>query len=294
MKGWRVFLRRLLIAAVVLLIFGGAAMYFTLRSQWFREQVRQKIVSVIETTSGGRAEIGAFDFDASNLRARLTALTLHGSEPPASPPLFHAASITVGLKIVSLLKRDVDLESLDIADPRIHLIIDAQGRTNIPEPKIKSRNERNAIDTILNLAVGRFSLHHGVFEVESRGSTEFDARGQNLNTLLRYEPAAPRYRGNISIGQLDAHFPGYVPIPLGISLAVVLEHNRVEMAQGNLTTGNTSFNFSGALEDLNAPHATLRYNASVSLADLSRILRLKGLDAGTAQLDGNAQWAGGS
>ena len=39
----------------------------------------------------------------------------------------------------------------------------------------------------MKLAIGRFGLERGVFEVESRGSTPFDARGRNLNVALAYE-----------------------------------------------------------------------------------------------------------
>src|ERR1700723_1964499 len=37
------------------------------QTQWFRDQVRVKIVSAVETATGGTAEIGAFDFDWRHL-----------------------------------------------------------------------------------------------------------------------------------------------------------------------------------------------------------------------------------
>src|SRR5207249_9894026 len=135
-------------------------------SRWFYEKVRVRIVSTLEIATGGHVDAGSFEFDWRRLRAEITGFTLHGTEPPDKPPLFHASRIAVGLKIVSLWKRDIDIQSLEIAQPHIYLIVSADGRTNIPEPKIKSPG-RNTVEDLLDLAISRFTLENGVFEIES-------------------------------------------------------------------------------------------------------------------------------
>src|SRR4051794_17764543 len=150
-----------------------------LRSDWFHEKVRARIVETVETATGGRVELGGFTFDWRRLRVEVHSFTIHGTEPAGKPPLLHADTIVVGLKIVSALKRDVDIQYLDIGAPRVSLIVYPDGRTNVPEPKIKG-NHANAAETILNLAIGRFTIDRGVFEVESRGAVPFDARGRDL------------------------------------------------------------------------------------------------------------------
>jgi len=86
-----------------------------LRSDWFRERVRRKLVAAVETATGGRVEVGSVTFDWSRLRAAAGSFTIHGTEPPDKPPLFHAASVALDLKIVSIFKRKVDLAALDEA-----------------------------------------------------------------------------------------------------------------------------------------------------------------------------------
>src|SRR5438477_3885018 len=78
---------------------------FVLRSAWFREQVRERIVAEAEKATGGRIEIGSFDFDWNTVTARVNGFVIHGTEPAGSPPLLRVRSITVVLKIVSMLKR---------------------------------------------------------------------------------------------------------------------------------------------------------------------------------------------
>ncbi|MEK7752659.1 MAG: hypothetical protein AAB654_12135, partial [Acidobacteriota bacterium] len=57
------------IVATVLLLAAAAAGLLTLRSEWFRDKVRQRIIAEAERSTGGRVEIGSFDFDWRRLRA---------------------------------------------------------------------------------------------------------------------------------------------------------------------------------------------------------------------------------
>src|ERR1019366_10653144 len=116
---------RLALGAAGLLLVCVVAAFFTIRSPWFYRQVRARIVSTVEDATGGRVEIAAFSFDWTHLRAQVDGFTLHGAEPAGDPPLFHADSVALGIKIVSILKRDVDIRYLEVNSPRIRLIIGA-------------------------------------------------------------------------------------------------------------------------------------------------------------------------
>src|SRR5260370_2712958 len=56
-----------------------------LRSAWFREQVRERIVADAEKATGGRVAIGSFDFEWSTMTARVNGFVIHGTEPAGSP-----------------------------------------------------------------------------------------------------------------------------------------------------------------------------------------------------------------
>jgi translocation and assembly module TamB len=268
------------------------AAILVLRSAWFNEKVRERVVSTVETATGGRVEAGSFQFDWKRLRAQIGAFTVHGTEPSGKPPLFHARTVAVGLKIISILERRVDIQYLEVVEPRVFLTIDSDGRTNLPAPKI--RGGRSTAETILNLAIGRFNLQNGVFEIESRGRVPFDARGRNLNAKFLYERAGPRYRGDLSIEPVVVAWGSYGPIPLDVALAVTFEKNRIGVTSAKLATGDSHIDFSGAVEDLVSPHGSFRYDLRASLADVNRILRVPELRSGMAEVTGNAVWAGSS
>src|SRR5436305_11107277 len=81
----------------------------TLRSPWFHEKVRQRIVAELERATGGTAALGDWVFNWRLLTVHFKDLALHGTEPPGAAPLIEARSIEVGLKIISFWKRDVDI-----------------------------------------------------------------------------------------------------------------------------------------------------------------------------------------
>src|SRR5580700_6221583 len=98
-------LRLVAISVAGLLLAAIVAGVIVVRTQWFRDKVRAKIVSAVETATGGTAEIGVFSFDWRHLRAQIRDFTIHGLEQrlrqsiPA--PLFHANMVQVDLKLLS-------------------------------------------------------------------------------------------------------------------------------------------------------------------------------------------------
>ncbi|HEX3744976.1 MAG TPA: translocation/assembly module TamB domain-containing protein [Bryobacteraceae bacterium] len=280
-------------ALVALLVF-AVTLVLVVRSQWFYSRVRHALIQTVETATGGRVEIASFQFDWHSLRAEVRSFTLHGTEAAGKPPLLHAESVAVGLKLVSLMRRDVDIAYLDVVAPELNLVVEPDGRTNIPQPKVASKPGKPALQSILDLAIGRFSLDRGRISVESRGSTPFSASGSNLNTHFLYELAGRRYRGDISVQPLHLELGSYRPLPVGIATALTIEANRIGVDSAKVTSGASNVAFSGAIENLTAPHGDFKFDASVAVQEATPILRIPELRRGTVQLRGNVAWRGGS
>ena len=184
----------------------------------------------------------------------------------------------------------MDIQSLTVSDPRVYLIIGSDGRTNVPEPKVRRTGKSSTVEDILKLAIGRFNLERGLFEVEARSRIPFAARGENLNVRLAYDLLGPRYRGTVAIQPLHLSYDDYGPAPFAVNLAVTMEKNRIAVDSGTLATGATQVDVKGALEDLAAPHARFQYQARVALADVARIFRVPQLRSGRALVDGTGEW----
>ncbi|SPE43328.1 conserved exported hypothetical protein [Candidatus Sulfopaludibacter sp. SbA3] len=280
------------LAGLVLVL--SLALVVTLRSSWFYNKVRARIVAEIEKATGGRAELGSFRFDWKQMRAEAGGLVVHGREPADRPPLLRASSVAVGLRLVSLLKRDVDVQYLDVTEPRVYLIVNPDGSTNLPEPQTPKNPASRPLDPLLKLAAGRFQLRRGLFEVEARGRTPFDARGQNLELALFFDGAGPQYRGTLSMRPLEVQAPGLAATPLDVTLALAVARNHIGITQANITTGHSTLQFTGALDDLQSPHGTIRYQVQAAVGDVARALGIKLLERGGVQSQGTLNWKGGA
>lgn len=278
---------------LALLLVLAVAGVFVARSRWFHEMVRNRIVRELEDATGGRAELGSFSFDWRNLKAEVRDLVLHGTEPAGSPPLLRARSVTVGLKIVSLLKKAVDIDLLAVEQPQAHLILFPDGRTNVPEPKIKHPSNRTPMETVLDLAIHRFSIENGLLEVVSRGNTKqtpWNARGENLRVHFFYEMLTPRYRGDISIRPLQARVGKNTPVPIDVDASLGLEKDRVEVAGLKLTTRESRVELSGAITHLSAPQGAFQLNSQLGLDELGRILGLSSRQSGQINVSASASF----
>jgi translocation and assembly module TamB len=312
--------RRQLIIAIAIpaaLALAVVSIALILQSHWLYNHVRTWLVTKVETATGGRVEIGAFRLDWKLLRAEVDDFTLHGTEPPGKPPLFHAAYVAVGLKIVSLFRRDVDIQYLDVAAPQVNLIVGPDGRTNFPQPKTHSSGKQDASETILKLAINRFTLWNGEFEINSQQKAPFELRGQNLNANLLYElpprrapnsappdprnssdassdarTTFPRYHGNISIQPLELQFKGVNRTPVAIDASLSFEKNRIGIAAAHLAANGLDIQLSGALQDFTAPHVAVDYVIHATMQSIVRIFRTQLMDRGDMIVAGNAQWAG--
>lgn len=77
-----------LAGVAALLITALFAAGLVLRTSWFKNQVRARLVSVAAMATGGRVEIGEFDYNWSNLTVEVAPFVIHGKESPQAAPFF--------------------------------------------------------------------------------------------------------------------------------------------------------------------------------------------------------------
>src|SRR5579875_1313796 len=107
----------LLIAAVIILQTG-----------WFSNFVRNKIVATLEESTGGKVEIGAFQFDLSHLTLRIRNFVFHGTEPPGSQPLAQVPLLEVHLGLFSGIMHLIDIKDVAIEQPQVDIITFPDGK----------------------------------------------------------------------------------------------------------------------------------------------------------------------
>jgi translocation and assembly module TamB len=251
---------------VVVLIVAGL---MVIQTAWFRDLVRDRIVTEVEKSTGGKVEIARFEFDWKNLRAVVRNFVLHGTEGPAEPALFRAQSIEVVLKVVSVFKRQVDIQSLTVERPQGYVRVAADGFTNLPTPKVKQKSERDPIETILDLAIRRFTIRNGELQFAQR-RIPVDVRGEKLRARLDYDTLGPRYAGNVAMTPVYVRSGKNPPLPVNTDIGLKIEKGRVEITRGAFRTAQSRLELAGAVMDLKNPRATVRQNGQVVLDEIAR------------------------
>src|SRR5271163_2893092 len=145
-------------AGAAIAVLGAGAVL--LQSEWFKNKIREKIVSVTERATGGRVEIGSFSYDWRDLTAEVVPFVLHGAEPASAPPLLRADKIKIRLRIISLFEKKVDIASLVFESPRLYVTIAPDGSANVPRPKFNV-NGNGLFEQLLDLKVQHIELRHG-------------------------------------------------------------------------------------------------------------------------------------
>ena len=252
-----------------------AAGIIIVQTRWFSNMVRTKIVSAVDDATGGTAQVGAFSFDWRHLRAQIRDFTVHGLEPPDSQPLFHANLVQVDLKLLSPFRGFVDIAYLLLDTPQARVIVDAEGKTNIPAPKIAAKSSnKTGLETIVDLAIGHFDLRNGALSFGDRKS-DLNASGANFRAALGYNALNPSYTGEIDISPLHIQVSGNAPLDVDVKIPVTAKTDQVEIASGQFSTPQSHIVISGKMDHLVAPRISAHVNAQVALEDARRASGLK-------------------
>jgi len=263
-------------AAILLVAIVVAVGTMMVQSAWLREKIRARVVEEAAKATGGKVEIGALRLDWKTLTAELDDVVIHGTEAAGAAPLLAVKHAAIGFKVISFLERQFNVARVETDGARVHLIIGADGSTNLPEPHISIQT---GVERILALKIGKFDLANGLATVERVGGrknvTPWSARGENLAANVSYNKAGSRYDGTISVEPLDFVWNGGIRVSTQVAMAVSLEKNRLLVSSATVKTAQSQFELSNVMvSGFTTPLTTGQYKARVSLAEADDVFHL--------------------
>ena len=265
--------RRWLLGGLVVLFAGLLAGLLVLQSDWFRNKVRERIVSEIEDSTGGRVEIGAFHYDWRRLTAEVAPFTLHGKEAADALPLLRADRIQVGLKILSVLKRSVDVQEIVVDRPQAHVTVAVDGSSNLPLPRRRIASP-DLLQQLFDLKVRHFELRNGSFDY-NEARVPLDLRGDDLVADVRYSADGPQYVGTVTAQEIRGASPDLAgPLACNLSAAWALRKNRLELKSAKLERGGSSVELAGEITNYSAPQGDFTIRSRILSQDVAAVFRL--------------------
>lgn len=285
--------RQCLVAAAILLLICAVTALLVVRSGWFRELVRQRIVTEVESATGGRVEVGNFSFKWETLTAKISPFVLHGTEPASEAPLLRVESVAVGLRVISMLERKFDLSSVAVDQPRFRVVIYPDGTNNLPTPSGRSSG-KNWAQNLVDLAVRRYSVTRGMAEIDLR-QIPLNFTGEDLRVQMTRDPVAARYRGDITSRHVRVASTIMAPAEADVSAAFTLEANRLTLSPVHIAVGASQISLAGSLTNLRTPQGTFKANAAIAVRDAVSLFSLPIAPTGTADFTGDlgVSFAGG-
>jgi translocation and assembly module TamB len=274
-------------AIAVLLVIGALAGLVVVQSGWFHEYIRKQIVAQLERATGGRVELGRFSFRGATLTAQISPLVLHGKEAEGEPPLLRVESVALSLRVLSFAERKVDLASLRVEKPRVHIVIYPDGSTNLPSPRPQLGSKVWAED-LLNLAVRQYDVTDGLVEVDER-RIPLNLHGEGLSLKMTYDSKTPSYHGDLASQRVRILTGELAPMELGVTAQFALEKSRVAFSALRVSAGESRADLTGVLEDLRAPHGNFKMRASGTLRELVKLFPIPLEPTGSVAFDGNVQ-----
>lgn len=269
----------------------AVAAVVVIRSGWFRETVRHRIIAEISRAANGKVETGAFRFSWNSLTAELDDLVIHGTEAAGEAPLLAVKRLSVGLKIISVFERKFDLAKVDATEPKVHLILARDGNTNIPPPK------KFKPQTILDLKVRVFSLSNGLLVFEnpdgSAQSLPFRVRGENLAVGSRYTGNQTGYDGSLAMNPVHLDVKGFGAADVRVDAEFSFAKNLLTIASLAARTTSSEFRLRDVkLAGFQSPVITGAYHARIALSEADRIFKLKNFEhTGTVDVAGRMSYA---
>jgi translocation and assembly module TamB len=276
----------LILGSAGLLLIALLASLVLLQTNWFKNKVRARIISIAETATGGRVDIGRFDYAWGELTVEVAPFVVHGKEGPDARPFLRADRIRIGLKMVSLLERQVDLVSLLVDKPQISVTVNPDGTTNVPAPKGESRWENNFANQLLDLKVKRFELRDGFAEYNSQ-RIPLDLEGDRLQASISYQAAGPRYLGAISAREMRVRTPRLrAPVSMDVDAQVALERSQFQILHARLESEGTKLILDGLVRNLSSPGADFNLSATAPVKWLNAVFGLPLESTGAVSFQG--------
>jgi translocation and assembly module TamB len=253
------------------------------------------LVSRLERMTGGKVELRALSIRWFAMRATIKGLVIHGREPAGTEPLFTAEEVQAGLRIDSFWGRRISLNELIVQQPQVHIRVEKNGTTNVPEPPRAAASIHKPLrDTLFELRIRRLLLADG-WLLYNDAKTPFTVHGGDLRFGLDAGGTLehPLYLGNLDWQTMQFTSKRYKPLPVGLTAKFTLWHDGFTLEQGVLSAGHSRLDAQAEMNGFSNPQWNFRYRGWVDLLDFRETLREPMVPTGRVDLRGEGQFAGG-
>ena len=253
-----------IVGVIVIAAVGG---YLYLKSASFQRLAISKIEQETATATGANTKIGRLDFNLSTLTAHLYDITLRGTEGLDQPPLLHADKLTVGVKILSALRRQASLSELLIERPIVHMRVDRSGKNNLPAAP-PSQNTSHT--SVFDLSIGHAAIAGGEIDYNDK-RIPLEADLYDFGADIHFTPTIRRYDGTLSYNSGQVRYGQYRPLPHNLNMKFSASPERFGLESAVLSIGSSRVALHAAISNYANPVADGDYVIAVHTQDFAQL-----------------------
>jgi translocation and assembly module TamB len=278
--GWAV---AILIALIVIAIISvEVLLHTTVGHNYVLRKIDQEASASLNT----RVQLQNFTLRLSTLTLELYGLTVDGVGPGAGQPLLQVDHIGLGVRIVSWLHRQWNLNNVTVDHPVVHFILDASGANNLPAPQTSGESNTNVFD----LAIPHILFDRGEAYYNDR-KAELDGDLHDLLFQSTYDATAGgRYHGHLSYRNGRLRYGTYSPLDHALQAQFEARRDILTFSNVTLTSGRSQVSLNASLENYVSPKIQSQYVIVLATADVSRLLNNPSMPLGVVVVKGTAEY----
>ncbi len=254
-----------IIGAVLLVVIVGGVLL--LNSSAFHRYLIATIQQNAGEATGARVELQDLTIHIKTLTADAYGLVIHGTEAPGEKPLLQVQHARVGVKIISIFHRKVNLSELIVENPIVSLVVNKEGRSNLPEPP--QPQQKSSSTNVFDLAVGHVLLTNGQIYLKHR-KIPVDANLTDLRTEISFSQLAKKYSGTLAYQNGVIHYEQLKPLPHRLEAKFEATPSELNLKPLLLTLGGSRFTLQATVRDYNnTPVANGRYDFVLHTQDFA-------------------------
>ncbi len=287
-RHWRR-IRNLAIAGVSILVVATALLLWYVHTDSFRNSVHARLVSALETMTGGRVELAKLSIVPFRFRVEAHDLTIHGTEPAGEVPYAHVDHLTAQIKIISLFEQQYGFDSLILDHPVVHIIVYPNGTTNQPPLRLPIVRETSPLQPLFAMSVNHLQITRGeLLWNNERIPLEFAAG--DVSVGLNYSFLHGDYEALLRAQNLETQLRDLRPLTSTIAARVVLGQSSATIDSFHWTSGQSHLEASGHIDNFQSPKFTGNYNGRLDLSQVASVEKIPQLHGGILEIGGTGVW----
>jgi translocation and assembly module TamB len=264
----------------------GVAGYLVLRSPKFHGYVLAQIEKQASEATGAQVRIQNFAFHLSRLAADAYGITVRGNQPASARPLVQADQLRIRLRIVSLLRKKVDLSEIILRHPVVNLQVRKDGTTNLPTPP---KTNGKASSSPFDLGIQHVLVEHGEIYYNDV-KTLVDAELHELQVEIKAELVGKGYDGNLSYRDGRVLYGERKALPHDLTASFHATPSEFTVKPLVLTVASSTIELAGQVRNYSQPSASGSYRVTIHPQDAKPAFRNASIPTGEVTLTGSVRY----